>query len=585
MRPWHILKKNARSETAHNLIFFDTETKPERLPDGSERDWLWFGWMCVIQRNSKGAWGRPRWYRFKTVSEFWRKIATVTRAKSRWFLFCHNTSYDLPVLDIFGVPVKRGWKVEGAVIEAPPTIITLKRDSVTLVLLDTLNWWRMPLKTLGEKVKLAKLKMPRADQSPARWDAYCRRDVKVMVRMVLTWMDFLKSNDLGGFAPTLAAQCFRTFRHRFMSHEIIIDADERSHVLSREAYHGGRVECFKLGRQEGPITGVDINSMYPSVMAENDYPHKLLGTYESQDQGRWGRLVKDFCIVARCVVHADAPCYPAMIDGRLNFPLGEFATTLCTPEIVLAMERGELLSMTDMSVYEKAPIFSAYVNFMWTRRLQAQDEGDAVSDWLFKHLGTNLYGKFGQTGMVYETSDHIEDKRCFKTDIYDADKGKWMKLRALGGLLQVMSREGESSHSFPAIAAHVTAYGRVLLWRYIERAGIRNLLYTDTDSLYLTAAGARRLKTDIDPRALGKLKTLGTWDYMHIHGLKDYELPTEIKRKGVRKDAEQLNANTFRQTQWSSLKGLVGLGDVTAPRRKKITKVLSRTYHKKINPT
>lgn len=575
-RIWHKLKRNARSETAHNLLFFDTETKPEKLPDGSERDWLWFGWLCARQRTGKKVWGPERWERFRTVKQFWDALEDVTRAKSRWFIFCHNTSYDLPVIDIFGESVRRGWKVEGAVIEAPPTIITLKRDGVTLVFLDTLNWWRMPLAKLGERLGLAKLPMPAPDAGRKAWDPYCRRDVEVIMTTILQWLAFLKDNDLGGFASTLAAQCFRTFRHRFMTHDIVIDDDTNSHVISREAYHGGRVECFKLGRQEGPITGVDINSMYPDVMRRGMFPTRLNTFHTELPQSRWPRLVRKYCIVARCVVNAKAPCYPAMVNKRLTFPLGEIETTLCTPEIELAMERGELVSMRDIVIYEKAPIFTDYVNFMWENRQAAQADGREVDSWLFKHLGTNLYGKFGQTGMVYESSDQVRDKTARKFTIIDYDTGKVLKCRQLGGLLQVMSQEGEARDSFPAISAHVTSYARVKLWKLMEKAGLRNMLYSDTDSLYVTIEGARRLAGEVDPAALGKLKLVGVYPYMSIYGPKDYELPHQTVIKGIRASAVKIAPNTFTQLQWSSLKGLVNIGQTNAPRRKTVTKVLKR---------
>lgn len=579
-RPWHTLKRNARSETAHNVIFFDTETRPEVLPDGSERDWLWFGWLCARSRTGKGNWGPARWVRFTTVKAFWRAINRLMRPGTRWFIFCHNTSYDLPVIDVFGAALGAGWTLEGAVIEAPPTILTFTRDGAKLVFLDTLNWLRMPLEKIGKQLGLHKVKMPARTACRARWDAYCRRDVRVIMRWGLQWLAFLKDNDLGGFAPTLAAQCFRTFRHRFMSHEIVIDGDEASHRLSREAYHGGRVECFRLGLQKGPITGVDVNSMYPAVMLDGEFPIRLLRIVKSKPKRQWRKLLKKYCIVARCTVDAAEPCYPAHIDGRLQFPLGRFDAVLCTPEIHHALRRGELVEMRDIAIYEKAPIFREYVEFMWSSRLEAQKRGDDVGSWLYKHLGTNLYGKFGQTGLVYETSSTIKDKTARKYDIVDADSGKVWKARQLGGLLQIMGQEGEARDSFPAIAAHVTSLARVLLWKYIETAGLRHVLYTDTDSLYLTARGAFNIKAHIDASALGRLKVVGVYEHMHIHGLKDYELPHSIVRKGVRASAEQLGPNVFKQTQWSSLKGLLDLGDLTAPRRKSVTKTLRRVYLK-----
>lgn len=579
-RQWHILRGNKNSETVHNLIVFDTETRATRLPDGSERDKLWFGWLCIMSRTSTGAWGQRRYHRFTRINQFWDIVESVARPNSKWFLFCHNTSFDLPIVDIFRRPPKRGWLLKTAVIEAPPTIITYRREKATLTFLDTLNWWRMPLAKIGERLGLPKLKMPSPRAPKAEWDAYGKRDVEVLVETLLRWFDFLQLHDLGGFASTLASQAFRSYRHRFMPTEIVIDGDEASHAFSRRAYHGGRVECFKLGKQKGPIYHYDINSMYPAVMRDNQYPVRLVTTHPTQDSARWPKLLSKYAVVAQCVIDARTPCYPVKLKEGLCFPTGRLETTLTTPEIRVAMKRGELREMSNIVLYKKAKIFGPFVRFVWDQRRECADSGDKVGEWLFKILANSLYGKFGQTGQVYETWDNTDDLRALKYTIVDYDTKKVYKVRQMGGLRQCMSSEGEARDSFPAIAAHVTAYARLLLWKLIEAAGLENVLYCDTDSLFVTRAGSRRLKRFIKPKQLGYLKHEGTYPWMVIHGLKDYEVPGHIVRKGVRANAKEISPGVFEQVQWSSLKGLLGKGDLSAPTRKQVIKRLRREYKK-----
>lgn len=579
-RQWHILKATKGNETAHNCIYFDTETKATKRPDGSERDRLWFGWMCSKSRTSVGNWGPEKWTRFKTVNQFWETIDLTIRPKSKWFIFCHNTSFDIPIINLFNKAREYGWTLKGAVIEAPPTIITLKRDTTTLVFLDTLNWWRLPLKKIGDRIGLSKLEMPPPEASKLEWDTYGKRDTEILVRTMEPWLEFLTKHDLGGFASTLASQAFRTYRHRFMPVEITIDADDATCALSRQAYHGGRVECFQLGRIEGPIYAYDINSMYPAVMSGGFYPVRLLGHYPKQARERWPGLLRDYCVVAQARVQAAMPCYPLHTQNGLTFPTGTFTTTLTTPELSLALKRGELLEMYDIAVYEKAKIFRDFVQFIWKQRRRCEAQGDTVGSWLWKILANSLYGKFGQTGMVYETEEWIDDLTCSKYTIVDFDTKEIKKCRQMAGLLQVMSSEGEARDSFPAIAAHVTAEARCLLWRIMQDAGLSHLLYCDTDSLFVTTRGRRGLAKWVDPAKLGKLKVIGKWDWIHIHALKDYEHPNHIVRKGVRANAVEIAPGVFQQAQWTSLKGLLGEGDMTAPGRKTITKTLKREYKK-----
>ena len=48
----------------------------------------------------------------------------------------------------------------------------------------------------------------------------------------------------------------------------------------------------------------------------------------------------------------------------------------------------------------------------------------------------------------------------------------------------------------------------------------------------------------------------------------------------MRRGALWLDPRTVEQDQWSSLVGLVGLGDLTAPRTRTIRKALARRYDK-----
>jgi hypothetical protein len=269
-----------------------------------------------------------------------------------------------------------------------------------------------------------------------------------------------------------------------------------------------------------------------------------------------------------------------MTKNGLDFPLGLFETTLTTPEVALAVDRGELRHMGKVAIYQADELFSDYMRYFWGERQRAAREGDTVDDWLFKIMSNSFYGKWGQTGKVYEAQEFIDDLSCRKMTVIDADSGRVLKFRQFAGLLQLQSNDGEARDSFPAIAAHCTAFARVKLWRAAERAGLRNVAYCDTDALFVSLAGKRRLKGLIDPAALGGLKQAARWQWIDIHGLKDYETPDHVVRKGIRANAVEIAPNTFRQVQWSSLKGLVGAGDTTAPTRKMITKVLKRDYRK-----
>lgn len=602
MRRPHFLKPNHRNEQPQAAIWVDTETKPVMTDVLEDRHVLWFGWAAFRRRGRKGKWGRPQWLRFTTRAEWWDWLDAKIRHHSKMYLFAHNVDFDAPVLGAFTELPARGWELDGAIIEGPPTILTWKWRGVhwrrpwkagtwrlrrpwlksvrTLVWIDTLNLWRMPLKTIGESIGLAKLTMPSPDASAQDWDAYGKRDVEVIMAACLRWWAWLREHDLGGFAPTLAGQAFRAYRHRFMSKGILIDANESALELARQALHGGRTECHRIGFVQGPVHVLDINAMYPDIMRRHRVPMYLRGIYghvSHQDMTKW--LLLD-CVVADVEIETDVPIYGVVHEDRLCFPVGVFRVTLTTPELRFAHAQGHIRKIHRAAVYIGGVIFKDYVEFFTRLRDVAKVQENRMDELCAKTMGNSLFGKFGQRGRRFEGIGECPEHIALKWTHVDLQAKTSTNMRALGGLVQSWVADGEAMDSHPSIAAHITAYGRVELWELNRLAGAGNVFYNDTDSLHVNDAGLERLKGHINPTRLGALKLEGTHPSAEYRGPKDYSLGATSKTKGVRSSAGWVSPDTAYQTQFTSLKGLIQRGDLDAPFTSLQTKTLKRAYQK-----
>lgn len=580
IRVAHYLKSNKGCELPQLAAWVDTETHPKRLDSRTTEHRLWFGWCAVQRRIRDGAWSEPQWFRFTTQAEFWTTLLRYARSRSRLYLFAHNWAFDAPVLDTFTILPKRGWTLGHCVIESPPVIMAWRKDSSTITMLDTLNWWRHSLALIGESVGAPKLPMPRQSSSREKWDIYCRNDVEVIRTAVHRWWAFLARYDLGGFAPTLASQAFRTYRHRFMDARILIDANPVALELARDSYHGGRTEAFRIGRVKGPIRVFDVNSMYPYVMREQLFPTALKLHARNPTHAELARWLSSRCVVARCQVVTRVPRYAVVRDGRLLFPIGRFYALLTTPDLLTALKHRELGECSEAAVYERAPIFRRFVDELYAHRLEARAKGDTVTVHQLKILLNSLYGKFGQRGIVWTKTADAPDLQPRTWIDYDLDSGVKTVHRQIGGIEQTRTTDAESYSSHPAIAAHVTAYARAYLWSLISLAGRSHVVYCDTDSVWTDATGARALASRVSSDRLGALKLEATHKWVTIHSAKDYETPAGSKCKGVRKSARWLGRSVLEQEQWSSLVGLLRAGNVHAPRTTIVQKVLSRTYGK-----
>jgi len=440
----------------------------------------------------------------------------------------------------------------------------------------------MPLATLGEDIGYLKLPMPALDAPREAWDVYCKRDVDVLRQSILNYIGLLQEDDLGNFQITLAAQSLTAYRHRFMGHPIFIDDNEKACLLARQGYMGGRTEAFWYGPIPEAIHVYDINSQYPSVMRDEPMPTKLRSIWRNVSHAELADILHEGCAVGEVFVASEAPYFPKRWESRLVFPVGRFWTTLCSPELRRALDDNRIIAIGRIAVYESAVIFQDFVDFFYERRMEARARGDGARVLMYKLFMNSLYGKFGQSGRVFEEIGQSPDIAFTTWLEKDMETGEVYKVRQIATLMQRMRNEGESSNSSPAIAAHVTSAGRVLLQRYIDSAKAENVYYCDTDSLMVNAAGQARLEPFESANELGLLKHEHSVERAEIWGAKDYVLDGVATIKGVRKNAERIDANTFRQDTFRGLKGMLRDGDHDRMLIKRTVKHLSRVYNKGI---
>jgi len=576
----HVLKSNSNCETVHDAIWVDTETNQKQITNDTVRCELMQGVACYRRRRKNSDWTKPDWFYFTTINEYWDWVALKLRAKTRTYMFAHNWAFDAPVLDMFNVLPERGWALKSAVINSPPIILRWQRAGKTIQVVDTLNIWRMPLTKIGKSINLPKLDMPATNAPRAVWDTYNKRDVEIIMVACLRWFDFIDTNDLGGFASTLAAQAMRTYRHRFMPSKILIDDNEDALKLARESLHGGRCECHFIGRVPETIHKLDVNSQYPAIMATQYMPARLIGHYTNVTATELASYLTKYCIIADVRVSTNESIYAVVHDKRLVFPTGNFRTVLTTPELQYAIAHDHIIDIGNVAVYEREILFADYVSYFANVRANARAAGNECDAANAKIMGTSLFGKWAQKGIHYTKVADTDDKSIKLWIDVDGVTGQVDNMRQFAGIIERQEQETESRDSHPAIAAHITGHGRMQLWGLMQDAGHGNYYYSDTDSLWVNEIGAANVEEQIHQLELGKLKIEGVHEEVDIYGPKDYVLDGKSRIKGIRANAKKLKCNTFEQDKFTTLVGLLRCGDLTAPLVTSLTKVLRRRYTK-----
>jgi len=69
------------------------------------------------------------------------------------------------------------------------------------------------------------------------------------------------------------------------------------------------------------------------------------------------------------------------------------------------------------------------------------------------------------------------------------------EILTIGGRSLVAEGKGYADHAFPALMSRVISECRMRLWRLMCVAGLDNVYYCDTDSLFVDGPGSRRLRS------------------------------------------------------------------------------------------
>lgn len=550
------------------------------MPDRSVVQTLRLGWACYYRRGSDRHIDKEDWHYFDTCESFWSFVADHVAPKQRLWIIARSLVFDFTILKGWRHLTAAGYKLKFFHNKGSCTIINVRKKGSTLVLLDSMNWFVESLAKTGERIGIPKMQIDFATCTEAELSDYCKNDVRIELENFKRFIQFLEDKHVARLCYTRGSTAMSAYLLSHYSKKIYIHNNAQAIRLERDSYFGGRVECFFLGSLNSEkYYVVDVNSLYPTVMRDNSYPVKYLKIQRGVTLKIIEKALKRKAVCARVLIETAEPAYPVR-RGRLVFPVGVFWTSLCTPELKYALKHGHLRKVETMVTYEKANIFKSYVDKFYQLRLEFRSSGVAEYAELCKKMLNSLYGKFGQKGENWEKIGDCPDEPDREEIVFNMSGRRVTKMRYLMGEIFMMVGTDESFDSFPAIAAHVTAYGRMFLYKLMNRVGRDHYFYCDTDSLIIDGTGLARLDNLISRAGLGGLKIEETCDRVVIRGLKDYATASKVVTKGIRKNAVKIADGVYQQELWPGFRGLLRSGDAETYAVKQVTKHLTREYLK-----
>jgi hypothetical protein len=551
----HYIKGNKNCTFPRRIVCFDTETNQNKLDDGSIEQTFKIG--VAVYRYTRGG-GKPpieSWIESDAPDELCGWIVDKCHNKEKLYVISANIWFDIRVSLMIQYLKKRKWQNKILVVNGMTIILSFIKDKKHIVFINFQNYFSVSVAVMGRVVGLPKLDVDFDNVTIRQLFTYCRRDTEIIYKSMLMLFNFIKEHNLGCFGYTTPMLAFNAYRHKFMHVKLLVHKNEKVTKIERAGYFGGRTECFKIGAFVGTkLVQVDVNSMYPYQMLKQRYPVKLAYWATSCKISTLKHLNEQGCVMATVLIDTDEPVYPVSIENKTTFPIGKFETTLSTPEIAYALKHGHIKEVKDFAYYWSDYIFKEYITYFFNLRQQYKQCNNTAYNDFCKRMMNSLYGKFGQKSDTIIEDKLISSDRCDRFTEYHVQKKRFITTTYFfGRLVKTMSKNLEGRNAIVSISAHVTAYGRMMLWKYIKKIGRKNLFYCDTDCFIMRDKPELLKHIPLSETELGAFKIEKRASKIVIHGLKDYHFARETKIKGVSKKAERINRNTYSQLMFPGI--------------------------------
>lgn len=476
-----------------------------------------------------------------------------------------------------GMPIERSGRTwEGyAVLQDPPTIIVARpcTNSGTCKFLDLRNYGVSGWSALGDN-----------SNKPATEGCDHIIRSRLVLLFMREWCSMVRSHGFGGVQATAASQAMHTYRHRYLRSPVLVHDNRDALDLERQAMYAGRCECWTVGRVKGPVYHLDCNSCYPAAALGQLMPARLAGYTRNCSPSPAALIERGYLVISEVTLEAQEACFPVRFnrvrhgpdyvrgcgglcshmpfDGDQIYPTGTIHTSLCGPELSLALERGCVRRIWRTAWYEPADLFSEFVSDLAAAQEACRATGRIAQAEAIKRLRNSLFGKFAQWSWRWKSCPEqhapapyalwyglpvlainldADEPRLDKDRVAPSRTGLsgLVRYRSIGWSTQVEEGMGEHPESCPAISAWVYSLARVNLLRAIAIAGEENVHYMDADSIWCNHTGFTRMQNagTMHQTEMGKWKEKGVYEWVDFHGLKQYSTPDSHIHAGAPPDA------------------------------------------------
>ena len=585
----HQFSLTIRQGVATSFRFEDCKISRRKTHEFASPDFFW-PWFVGLLDTRRTTWvfghdlGRSL-----SLIDLWGKIDDGTFSIERWGRKCQNQSESAATatgqtesqharFNPRPCPNAAG-KEQSPILctTDPPLIVRCYACSsgATVTFVDSQNYWPRPPVTRLKPEKISAKSNAALNATDSDSQEQLRDSLSVLESRLTSTLRLWRNLDLGMWRWTASGLAMAAYRHRFMPENLLRHECSEARAIERAGYYGGQTEAYFIGERAEQLYHLDVSALFPSVMASEKYPLKILECVPKCDPpAKIPPMISPENSIAIVRLSTRRRTYPLRpipsqtlltacgstyrqpnIDlnaGSVVYAAGDFITSLTGPELYDATNNGEIKEWYAWTTYEMSDLFSQYVDFCWKLRMSAEAQSNSESSSLAKMLMNGLYGKFGQRGHKWtDCPGWTIGKRWGDLHVLRPNQPKPDRYRAIAGTVQKECMNEEHPQAIPSIAAFVAAHARERMRALRQIAGYGNTLYQATDAIITTKEGYGNLlrANEIAERSLGKLRVKGIHHQCRIAGINKVQLDGDWSLAGRPEDAKQVTRNGFIGTR------------------------------------
>ena len=477
-------------------------------------------------------------YDGETYIDFWgddcadQLICYLESRKDNLIIYAHNGGkFDFYFLLKFGVIQNPALIINGRIVKCKFMERHELRDSIAIL--------PLPLSKLGAKLEIdyKKLERKNRDKNKAEILEYQKADCVELHKVIMAFHARFGDN------LTIGGTAIKEIR----KYHPVLKQDENHDSKFRNYYFGGRVQCFEKGEikpASGTLKIIDVNSMYPDVMASCEHPRgayyiNQLNVPLSEFNHKTGTLKKwpsAFYFIRFIGHNKNALPSRDTKTKKLSFDdeYGEFYA--CCHEVKAACELGliKIEQILEINVACATFNFKTFVDDYSAQKAEAKLSGDYVQEIFTKLIMNSGYGKYA--------TDPNKFKEFFILDTDNQEQliefAEWAKenhaelINDMGQyeIWQCAAENDGQGYFDVAVGASITSAARAKLLRAIHT--VKRPVYCDTDSLVCENTA----NLILDNVKLGAWKLEGETHLIYVAGKKMYAC---IDLKGKEKKASK----------------------------------------------